>query len=179
MTKKKLTIRELKKKFWALSRGKQEAFLDNLYKASPQNKNIFSVWLGENDTEKVQKELEEKIKKETVNRIGKFRKIRVSKVNEILRNAKKYPLPALQMIPLYNAAWQGVLSFFMAEDYYVERYEKSVVRYLEEYLYRLDDIADIETRKKKKNEVQKKLKETFAHGIYCPHIQKIYRSFFA
>lgn len=157
---KKTNLRQLKKNFWELSRGKQEAFLDNLYKASSENKNIFSVWLGKEEKDKKGDVYFLAAEKETTRRIGRYKKLRVAKINEILRNAQKCPLSALQMVDLYEAIWRGTLLFLNGQRYFPERYETASVKYLQEYLERLQDIADKENQRKKKKDCKELLSKT-------------------
>ncbi|MDH3324861.1 MAG: hypothetical protein OEL89_04440, partial [Candidatus Peregrinibacteria bacterium] len=86
---KKIGIKQLTKGFWALSRVRQEAFLKNLYDLSPENKALFKLRLSK-DNGVVLESIKKNIQKETVNRIGKFRKLRLAQINKILRNANKY-----------------------------------------------------------------------------------------
>jgi len=101
-------MNKLVKKFWELSRGQQENFIENIYGFSKDTKDIFSIWLEKNENsgknegeEKVLKKLLLAVQKETSNKIGKSRKVKVSNINTIIKNAKKYPISNISIITLY------------------------------------------------------------------------------
>jgi hypothetical protein len=143
------------KKFWELSRAQQENFIDNIYNFSKDTKDIFAVWLNKNETtgknegeEKVLKRLIESVKKETSNKIGRSRKVKVSNINAIIKNAKKYPLSSNSIIVLYFEIWTNFLDFLLAVKWVPERYQKSCGKFVEDYFLELDNILDTEVRKK-------------------------------
>lgn len=106
----KKNIKKLTKDFWEMSRQRQESFLKELYDLSAQNKSLFQIRLGKDD-KLVMKNLLTEAEKQTTNRIGKFRKLRLSKINEILRNADKYALSMHQQIELRRTVCFGMLEF--------------------------------------------------------------------
>jgi hypothetical protein len=133
MPEKKTNIKQLTKDFWALSRKRQESFIKELYDLSSQNKDLFKVRLGE-DYKNVVESLKVSIHKETTNRIGKFRKIKLSKLNVVLKNTEKYGIPILQQIEIRKEAWRGILNFIGKKKYLPERYEVAAARHLDTYL---------------------------------------------
>ncbi|HID92101.1 TPA: hypothetical protein EYP45_03215 [Candidatus Peregrinibacteria bacterium] len=142
-------MNKLVKKFWELSRGQQENFIDNIYGFSKDTKDIFSIWLEKNEgEEKVLKKLLLAVQKETSNKIGKSRKVKVSNINNIIKNAKKYPLSNLSIITLYFEIWTNFLDFLLAVKWVPERYQKSCGKFVEDYFLELDNILDTEVRKK-------------------------------
>ena len=130
---KKLSQKQLLEKFWELSRSRQEAFLKELHAISPQNKDFFQIWLGKNNAV-VLESLKQEIQKETIQRIPRYRKIRLSKINEILRNSDKYALSMLEQIHLKNEAWKGILAFVSAKKWLPERYEVACCRHIDQYI---------------------------------------------
>ncbi|HEY5713747.1 MAG TPA: hypothetical protein VIT68_00135 [Candidatus Gracilibacteria bacterium] len=172
--KTKSGIKPLTKAFWALSRVRQEAFLKNLYDLSPENKALFALRLG-GDKDKVFGALKKDLQKETVNRIGKFRKLRLAKINEILRNGEKYALPILQQIALKKEAWMGMLAFIISRRNLPERYQIACSRHLDLYLLMVQghvletsEVEDILTKD------QAVLSGILGKGFYLPHIEMVY-----
>ena len=161
-------MNKLVKKFWELSRGQQENFIDNIYGFSKDTKDIFSVWLEKDENsgkntgeEKVLARLLTSVKKETSNKIGKSRKIKVSNINTIIKNAKKYPVSNMSIITLYFEIWTHFLDFLLAVKWVPERYQKSCGKFIEEYFSELENILDIEEKKK----LQKKAIEIIEFSI--------------
>lgn len=176
--KKKTGIKQFTKGFWELSRVRQEAFLRNLYDLSPQNKQLFKLRLGK-DNVAVLETLKKEIHKETINRIGKFRKLRLSKINEILRNANKYALPMFQQIELKRTAWDGMTQFIISKKYLPDRYQIATARHLDQYFKMVRDhvlekseVEDVFT------EDQKQLLKLFGEGHYLPHLEDVYIKWF-
>jgi len=164
----KCIMNKLVKKFWELSRGQQENFIDNIYGFSKDTKDIFSVWLEKDENsgkntgeEKVLARLLTSVKKETSNKIGKSRKIKVSNINTIIKNAKKYPVSNMSIITLYFEIWTHFLDFLLAVKWVPERYQKSCGKFIEEYFSELENILDIEEKKK----LQKKAIEIIEFSI--------------
>ncbi|NCP67322.1 hypothetical protein GW756_04450 [bacterium] len=176
--KPKTGIKPLTKAFWALSRVRQEAFLKNLYDLSPQNKALFALRLGD-DTSKVLEDLKKEVQKETLNRVGKFRKLRLSKINEILRNADKYALPLHQQIELKKEVWLGMLAFIVSKSYLPDRYQVAAARHLDQYLKMVSDHilekSEVEERLEKDRVWLLKL---FEKGFYLPHVEEVYLKWF-
>lgn len=177
-TKSKVGIKPFITSFWALSRVRQEAFLKNLYDLSPQNKALFALRLGE-DTNKVLKDLKTEAQKETVNRIGKFRKLRLSKINEILRNADKYALPWHQQIELKKVMWQGMISFIVGKSYVPDRYQVATARHLDQYLKMVHDHILEKSEVEERMESDKAwLLKVFEQGHYLPAVEEVYLKWF-
>lgn len=175
---KKANIKQLIENYWALSRTRQEAFLKALHDISPQNKDFFSVWLGK-DTDLVMKSLIADIQKETLGRVKKFRKLRLSKLNEILRNADKYSLSMLDRITLKNEVWRGMLTFILAKKYLPDRYEVACARHLDQYIVMVDHhILEISEKEEVLAATKKYLSEIIAKGYYLPHIEDVYLKHF-
>ena len=148
-------MNKLVKKFWELSRGQQENFIENIYGFSKDTKDIFSIWLEKNENsgknegeEKVLKKLLLAVQKETSNKIGKSRKVKVSNINTIIKNAKKYPISNISIITLYFEIWTKFLDFLLAVKWVPERYQKSCGKFIEDYFSELENILDIEEKKK-------------------------------
>jgi len=168
------TFKALLKEFWALSRPKQEAFLKGLYELSPENKDLFKLWVG-NDKEVVFNDLKKEIQKETIARISRFRKLRLAKINLILRNMVKYALPMHQQIELKKEVWMGMLAFIISKDYLPERYQVATARHLDQYLtmvkhHVLETSAVEEILAKDKQT----LEVIFEKGFYLPHIEDVF-----
>ncbi len=176
--KPKAGIKPFTKAFWALSRVRQEAFLKNLYDLSPQNKALFAMRLGD-DTSKVLTDLKKEVQKETVNRVGKFKKLRLAKINEILRNADKYALPLHQQIELKKDVWQGMLAFVVSKSYLPERYQVATARHLDQYLKMVRDHVLEKSEVEERMEHEKKwLLKLFEKGHYLPHVEEVYIKWF-
>lgn len=172
--KRSLGIKKLTQSFWGLSRVRQEAFLKNLYELSPENKALFHLRLSQNDN-KVLETLIQNIEKETLGRIGRFRKLRCAKINEILRNAEKYGLPMLQQIELKKTAWNGMLQFILHQRHHPERYETACARHLDQYItmvkHHILEASEVEERLQKDKVL---LTEIIQTGVYLPHIEDVY-----
>lgn len=145
---------KITKQFWSLSRAQQENFIENIYKFSKDTKDIFSVWLEteKNGEIKVLERLKENIQKETSNKIGKSRKVKISNINQILKNARKYPLSNKSIIELYLTTWTHLLQFIVNVKWIPERYQKSCSKFIEEYFLELDNIPEVSARKEKIDE---------------------------
>ena len=178
MTAKKKNIKKLTEGFWELSRKRQESFLQELYNLSAQNKNLFQVRLGQDYT-LVFEELKQDIEKNTINRIGKYRKLRLSKINETLRNAEKFALSMHQQIKLRQCAWRGMLTFIMSFTYTPDRYQESCARHLDKYLLMVK-LHILETSEKNDiYEAEKAfLMDIISSGHYLPHIEDVYIKYF-
>lgn len=176
--KPKVGIKPLTKSFWALSRPRQEAFLKNLYDLSPENKALFKLRLGGGES-LVFENLKKEIQKETVDRLPRYRKIRLSKINTILRNANKYALPMSQQIKLKREVWVGMLTFIMGNDYLPSRYEVACARHLDQYLKMVTDHilekSEVEDVLARDEEYLSKIIKT---GIYLPYIEDVYLRYF-
>jgi hypothetical protein len=135
-------------KFRALSLSNQKNFLCHLYSFSPDTKKIFDLWLDQ-DEEKVLEEFLLLTKKETFNRINKYRKLRVAQINDILKRAKKVPLSDMAMIKLYDEAWRGVLAFCTSSFYTPSRYYQSGIKYFSLYIDSLESIAEVAEKKER------------------------------
>lgn len=176
--KPKAGIKPFTKAFWALSRVRQEAFLKNLYDLSPQNKALFKMRLGD-DAKGVLASLIKNMEKETVSRVGRFRKLRLSKINEILRNADKYALSMHQQIELKRSAWEGMLQFVVSKKSLPERYQVATARHLDQYIkmvqhHVLEKSAVEEILAKDK----KALLKLFEAGHYLPSVEEVYVKWF-
>ncbi len=175
---KKMGIKELTKGFWELSRPRQEAFLRNLYDLSSENKALFKLRLG-NDNSVVFESLKKEIYKETINRIGKYRKLRLAAINKILRNADKYALPMLQQVDLKREVWMGMLEFLTSKRYFPDRYQIACARHLEQYLkmvkHHILEKSEVEEILEKDREL---LVMIINKGFYLPYIKDVCVNFF-
>lgn len=160
--------------FWALSRPKQEAFLKGLYDLSPENKDLFKLWIGQ-DKIGVVKDLKKEIQKETIQRIPRFRKLRLAKLNLILRNADKYALPMAQQIELRREVWLGMLAFIITKPRLPERYQVACARHLDQYLtmvsHHILETSEVEEVLAKDKTI---LEQAFKKGVYLPHLEDVY-----
>lgn len=171
-------IKLLIKKFWELSRVRQEAFLKNLYELTPENKVLFQLRLSENQ-DFVFEDLKREIQKESVNRISRYRKLRLSKINKILRNSEKYALPIIQQIELKKEVWGGLLLFIIAKKYLPDRYQIACARHLDQYLkmvqYHILENSEVEEILEKDKVF---LKDIIEKGFYLPYIEDVYLKWF-
>ena len=171
-------IKKLIEGFWALSRVRQDAFLKNLYDQSPQNKDLFKLRLGK-DTQSVMESLQKEIQKETINRIGKFRKLRLSKINTILRNTTKYGLPVFQQMEIKKSIWTGMLAFIVSKNNLPERYQVACARHLDQYLKMVKgDILETSEKESVLEKETSQLNQLLGKGDYLPHIKVIYDRYF-
>ncbi len=176
MTKKtlaKASYLQMQKKFWEMPRGKQETFLKNLYSLSPITKDIFSIWLADEENLVLHRLLEQ-IEKETIRKIGRSRKIKVSNLNLIIKNAKSYPLSKISIIEIYYTICIDMLEFIYNVKWIAARYQKSCAKFIEHYFDHLQDIAEISEREKRKNEMMNIIKTYLHEGIYAPDIEILY-----
>lgn len=180
MTEKKKPRAGIKvfiKAFWELSRVRQEAFLKNLYELSPENKALFKLRLSDNSKE-VFDGLKKEIHKETINRVGRYRKLRLSKINTILRNAEKYALPVFQRIELKKEVWRGMLVFLVSRKWLPDRYEEACARHLDEYLmlvkHHILERSEVDEIMEKEKAY---LDDFFEKGYYFPSVKAVYRKY--
>lgn len=159
--------------FYELSRSQQENFLHHIHHLSKENADIFEVWLN-NGSEKVFDRLKKEIEKETLSRVGRYRKLRVAKLNEIIKTAKSYPLSDFLMIELYNQLWKNTLTFIINTGYVPNRYREVCVRYLSEYLESLKNIRESQERIERENECKQLIQGTIESNAYFPHLTDFY-----
>lgn len=161
-----------------MSRQRQESFLKELYDLSATNKSLFQIRLGKDD-KLVMKNLLAEAEKQTTNRIGKFRKIRFSKINEILRNANKYALTMHQQIELRRKVWTGILKFTLSQEYYSARYDEVVSRHLDKYLQMVKlHILEKSEQEEIYAREKKLLMKIISHGNYLPRVEDVYLKYF-
>ncbi len=178
MMDKKKNVKQLTKEFWALTRPRQESFLKELYNLSPSNKSLFQVRLAKNDQLVMQTLLAE-IEKQTVARAGKFRKLRLAKINEILRNAKKYALNMHQMIEIKRAVAFGIIRFVLAHDYVSVPYMVAGARHLDQYLHMVQIHILEQSEKEEIFEKEKVLLfKIISSTFYYPEIEDVYMKYF-
>lgn len=174
-TKKQKAL--IEKQFRSLSITTQNNFLLHLYSLSNENSDVFEVWLN-NGEEKTLCRLQEEIKKLTINRIGKFRKLKISKLNEIVRSAKKYPLSSMAMIDIYDVLWRYTATFIIQTGFLPDRYRISCVRYLKDYLHQLETIAEPQEKIDRKHKTQKEIWNIIINGEYFPQLEDFYLEYF-
>jgi len=170
---KKVSYTQMEKNFWALPRKKQETFLKNLYSLSPITKDMYDIWLADGE-ETVLQRLLLQVEKETIKKIGRSRKIKVSNLNTIIKNAKAYPLSNMAVIQIYYAICVNMLEFIYNVKWIATRYQKSCSTYIEYYFHHLQDISEISEREKKKDEMKNILKTYLLEGMYAPDIEILY-----
>jgi len=171
VSKKHLNL--IEENFRKISRQKQRSFLDHLYKISKENTDIFEVWLN-NGEEKVTERLIKEIEKETLNRIGRFRKLRVAKLNQLMKNAEKYPLSNVVLIELYKNLWEDTAQFIIKTGYCPNRYRISCINYLSGYFEKIQSIRETQERLDKENETKEKILEFIKEAKYFPHLEDFY-----
>lgn len=172
--KKKNTFKSLVTDYWALSRQRQEAFLKGLYQLSPENKNLFQLWLAK-DNDAVAEDIKKNIDKETFKRVGKFKKLRLAKINEILRNAEKISLPMMDRIEIKNMVWRGMLAFILGRRGLPERYEVACARHLDQYLLLVrHHILETSEADDRLAEARNFLFTIIQTGKYLPYIEDVY-----
>lgn len=166
-------LNELEKKFRELSPEKQKNFLEHLYSFSSENADMFNVWILQ-DEEKVVENSLKKIEKETLSRIGRYRKMRAAKINEVLRQTKKYPLSLFASLQIYQFTWESVAQFICTSRYVPNAYRASCVKYVSEYLDMLKSIAEPQERTEREKQCQEKIWEIISSGAYFPHLEDFY-----
>ena len=170
---KKKSYKQMEKNFWGLPRKKQETFLKTLYSLSPVTKDVFSLWLA-NEEEKILERLLLQIEKETIKKIGRSRKIKVSNLNTLIKNAKAYPLSNISIIHIYYTICVNMLEFIYNVKWIATRYQKSCSKFIECYFDHLQDIAEISEREKRREEMKNIIKTYLLEGIYAPDIEALY-----
>lgn len=136
------------------------------------------LWVGK-DGSKVLANMKKDIQKETIQRIGRYRKLRLSKINEILRNAEKCSLPILSRIELQKETWRGMLAFIVSKKYLPERYQAACARQLEKHIKLIQEyILETEEQKERLTAVQNLLQEVISKGYYLPYIEDVYLKYF-
>jgi len=172
--KKRNGLKEYTEAFRSLSRQRQDAFMKAIYDMSPENKNLFKIYLTkENKT--VIEDLKKEIQKETTGRVGRYRKLRLSKINTILRNAQKYALSPQELIELKKETWTGMLVFILSKKYLPDRYQAACARHLDEYLslikHHILEKSEQEERLAKEKEL---ILGIIEKEYYLPYIEDIY-----
>lgn len=174
----KKNIKKLTEEFWALSRKRQESFLKEIYDLTPQNKELFQVRLGK-DYQMVLDAMKKDIQKQTINRIGKFKRIKLSNINTILKNAEKYGLTMHQQIELRRETWVGILAFVQKQKWRTEPYQKAGARHLDTYLSMVDHHVLERSERDEIYEKEKQfLEEIFSVSYHLPHVEDIYMKYF-
>lgn len=169
---------KLYKKFNTLPVSKKEAFLKTLYKLSPENETLFELWV-QNDPQTALNNFITQIEKETTRRIGRYRKIRLSKINETLRAAKKCALPTFETLQLQNTTWQSILENLLSRTWWPDRYEKACARHLEKYIEMVRlHIVDKSARDELLQATEETLSTILDQGTYLPNIENVYHSNF-
>lgn len=165
---------ELYQNFNQLPISKKEGFLKTLYNLSPENKNIFELWVQDNPQTAL-KNFIIQIEKETTRRIGRYRKIRLSKINDTLRTAKKCALPTYETIQLQKATWEKILENLLSRNWWPDRYEKACARHLEKYIEMINlHITDKSARDEYLEETKQSLTKIINHKKHFPNIEAIY-----
>ncbi len=170
---KRASLKQFIEAFRALSRQRQDAFLKAIYDQSPQNKALFKVYLN-NDNKSVLDDLLKDIQKETTKRIGRYRKIRFAKINEILRNAEKFALNPLQIIELRRETWTGILAYNISRSYIPERYHVACARHLDLYISAVKDHVLETSEKEEILEKDKAILIALFKKHYIPWIEDVY-----
>ncbi len=161
-------------KFNTLPPTKRKAFLKTLFDLSDSNKNLFEIWV-KNDPQSALKNFIKQIDKETINRIGRYRKIRLSKINEILRAAKEIALPTFEAIQLQEQTWKKLLENILSRNYWPDRYEKACARHLDKYIELVNlHITDKSARDEKLQETKSFLEAIIKYQPYLPNIKETY-----
>ena len=137
------TLREIKKKFFSLSKKEQEIILKELYNFSKDVKEFMNVHLLRDGEDK----FVEEIKKATVTftPTGLPKIIKVTKVNSILSKAKKAKVKKETLCYMHWIAFDGYVTFLNDYGGGSENYENKAYDHLKNYLQLLVEISTDKT----------------------------------
>jgi hypothetical protein len=153
------------KQFWEMKKSEQETLLKILYNLSNDNKNVFLIW--EKKENEVLNNLINQIDKITFKENYTYKKkIKVSKINNIMKNAKAYPLSNNGLIKLYYNICINIINFIKNKNWGTLAIEKSCGRYINQYLDIIREIPEISERNEKKEEIINKLKILLVNKNY-------------
>lgn len=156
--------------FLGMNKSKKENFLKIIYNLSDDNKNTFLVW-GNKEHEVISK-LKTKIDKITFKENFNYKKrIKVSKINEILKNSKSYPLSNNGLIKLYYKICINIIEFISKKNWGTLAIEKSCARYISQYLDLIREIPETSERNELEEKITNKLEVLTKDNKYI-HLNK-------
>lgn len=128
------STKQLLTEFWGMTRPRQEAFLKEIFSLTPENKHLSYVFLAKRSDIVVKKLIEDlqKITDRNLNRT--YQKLKIKKINDILRLGQKSCLDIHEQMQLLQVAWSGMLRFIQNDHYCPERYEISAVKLLDKHI---------------------------------------------
>ena len=134
---KKLTFTQAKHKFFRLPISKQEEFLKDLWKFSPDVKLLFQNRFADQINDGT--EFVAKMQKATRLSSGEPRDISLRELNSIIAKAKKSYIPEMKLIELERMAYRGIVKWANEYGYFPETMENSASRHLENCLNLIKD----------------------------------------
>jgi hypothetical protein len=128
------TTKKLITSFWELSRPRQEAFLKELLTYDKETKWLSYVFLAKRSDIVLEKLLADITKITTRDFRRTYQKLRIKKINDVLRAGDKCCLSIHEQMKLLHGAWSGMLLFIRSDHYCPERYEVSAVKLLQKHI---------------------------------------------
>ena len=165
------TLRDIKKKFFLLSKKEQENLLKEIYGFSKDVKEFLNMRLLGEGEEKFIEEIQKATQSATPSGMPKM--IKVPKVNSIISKAKKSKVNKKTLCTMHWYAFDGYMTFL--DDYGggPDSYENKVYDHLKEYLLLLIEISN------NKKELQEELYNVREYldthdNMYNDHLYELY-----
>lgn len=150
----------------------QNKFLLHLYSTIKENADLFDIWLLEGE-EKVMARLITAIEKETIKRIGRSRKLRISKLNDIIKKAHSYPMSLLHIIALQKQVWESSALFVIQTGYLPNLYREACIRWGKEYIDSLQNIREPQEKAERIAEMKTFIDKLQSSKAYFPQLEEL------
>jgi hypothetical protein len=165
------TLRDIKKKFFLLSKKEQENLLKDIYGFSKDIKEFLNMRLLGEGEEKFIEEIQKAT--QTITSRGAPKMIKVPKVNSIISKAKKSKVNKNTLCNMHWYAFDGYMTFLNDYGGGPDSYENKTYDHLKEYLLLLIEISD------NKKELQEELKNVKSYldihnNMYNDHLYELY-----
>jgi hypothetical protein len=134
------TLREIKEKFFSLSKKEQETILKEIYNFSKDVKEFMNVRLLGDGEDKFIEEIKKATESSTST--GRPKMIKVTKVNSILSKAKKSKVTKETLCDMQWYAFDGYVTFLNDYGGGPDSYENKAYEHFENYLRLLVEISD-------------------------------------
>lgn len=128
------TTKQLISSFWELSRPRQEAFLKEILTYDKETKWLSYVFLAKRSDIVLEKLIADITKITTRDIRRTYQKLKIKKINDVLRAGDKCCLSIHEKMKLLQSAWSGMLLFIRSDHYCPERYELSAVKLLQKHI---------------------------------------------
>ena len=165
------TLREVKEKFFSLSKKEQETILKEIYNFSKDVKEFINVRLLGDGEDKFIEEIKKATESSTPT--GRPKMIKVAKVNSILSKAKKSKVTKETLCDMQWCAFDGYVTFLNDYGGGPDSYENRAYEHFKNYLRLLVEISnDKQKLEEELLEVKSYLREH--QNMYNDHLWELY-----